>query len=108
MREWARRKRAIHEKDELVRETRRLSDVVVSLPRIDESEREEAASEIGGATSEIEAIDELAEVLDEGAADDRGAVVAELAETASLARRRRRRVRDVRRRLLREQGDLAA
>ena len=96
--------RATGERDELVRETRRLTDVVTSLPRVDERTADEAADEIGGATREIDEIARLAGSLDGAAPPEERATGSRLRALGAEARARRRRLRGIRRRLLSEQA----
>ena len=102
--------RATGAKDDLVREARRLGDVVTNLPRVDRSDVAEASREIDGATAEIGLIARLTASIEEGEPDERAAI-SQLTKASSAARERRRRLRAIRRRLLSEQsfhGELAA
>ncbi|HEX6116916.1 MAG TPA: hypothetical protein VFY99_07425 [Solirubrobacterales bacterium] len=95
--------RATGERDELVREARRLTDVVTSLPRVHERVADEAAEEIGAATREIDEIARLAGSLDGAAPPEERATRSRLRALGAEAKARRRRLRAIRRRLLEEQ-----
>lgn len=95
--------RATGERDELVREARRLGNVVTNLPYLSDDDADEAAEEIGAATREIDEITRLAGSLDGAARPEERATGSRLRALGGEARRRRRRLREIRRRLLAEQ-----
>jgi hypothetical protein len=92
--------RATAERDELVREARRLGNVVTNMPWLDDADYDEAAEEIGAARREFDEIGRLAGSLEGAAAPEERATKARLRELVSEARGRRRRLRSLRRRLL--------
>ena len=94
--------RATSERDELVREARRLGDVAASLPRLSDEEFDEVVDEIRDATHEIDAIARLAGSLDGAAAPEERATAKRLRALGGEAKARRRRLRAIRRRLLDE------
>jgi hypothetical protein len=96
--------RATGERDELVREARRLTNVVTNLPHVDERIADEAADEIGAAAREIDEIARLAGSLDGAAPPEERATGSRLRALGGEARARRRRLRAIRRRLLAEQS----
>jgi hypothetical protein len=96
--------RATADRDELVREARRLGSVVTNLPRVSAPDADEAADEIGAATREIDEIARLAGSLEGAAPPEERATRSRLWALSGEARRRRRRLRSIRRRLLDEQG----
>jgi hypothetical protein len=96
--------RATGERDELVREARRLTSVVTNLPHVDDQTADEAADEIGAATREIDEIARLAGSLDGAAPPEERATGSRLRTLGAEARARRRRLRAIRRRLLAEQS----
>jgi hypothetical protein len=92
--------RATSERDELVREARRLATVVKSLPQLPDDEFDEAAEELRAAKREIDQISRLAGSLDGAARPEEKATVARLRALGGDAKRRRRQLRKIRRRLL--------
>lgn len=102
--------RATAERDELVREARRLGNVVINLPYVCDEDADEAADEIGAAAREIDEIARLAGSLDGAARPEERATGSRLRALGAEARHRRRRLRSLRRRLLAEQdyGDQLA
>lgn len=94
--------RATSERDELVREARRLSNVVTSLPHLSDEEFDEAADELRAAKREIDQIGRLAGSLDGAARPEERATGSRLRALGGDAKRRRRRLRKIRRRLLDE------
>ncbi len=97
--------RATSERDELVREARRLYNLLDSLPHIPEADVDETIDEIAAAAREIDEIGRLAGSLDGAARPEERATVRRLRELAGDARRRRRALRGLRRRLLAERFD---
>ena len=94
--------RAGSERDELVREARRLGDVVTNMPWLDDAEFDEAADEMRAARLEVDEIGRLAGSLEGAGEPELRATTARLRQLASAARARRRRLRSMRRRLLAE------
>lgn len=92
--------RATSERDELVREARRLADVVTNIGPPAGELADAAATEIGAAAREAEQVGRLAESLDGAAELEERATIRRLRELAAECRRRRHHLRDIRRRLL--------
>ena len=92
--------RATSERDELVREARRLATVVKTLPQLPDDEFDEAAEELRAAKREIDQIGRLAGSLDGAARPEEKATASRLRALGGDAKRRRRRLRKIRRRLL--------
>ncbi len=95
--------RANSERDALVREARRLWNLVRNLPHLSDEEFDETADEIEAARDEIEEIGRLAGSLDGAAEPEERATLKRLRAVGAEARNRRRQLRAIRRRLLDEQ-----
>ena len=94
--------RAGSERDELVREARRLGDVATNMPWLGDEDYDEVADEMRAARREVDEIGRLAGSLEGAAAPEERATLRRLRELTSEARSRRRRLRSIRRRLLDE------
>ena len=92
--------RATAERDELVREARRLWNVVGNMPHLSDEIFDEAADEISAAKREIDEISRLAGSLDGAAAPEERATLKRLRAVGGEARSRRRRLRSLRREVL--------
>ena len=92
--------RASGERDELVREARRLWNVVRNMPHLSDEIFDEAADEISAAKDEINEIGRLAGSLDGAAAPEERATLKRLREVGGEAKARRRRLKAIRREVL--------
>ena len=92
--------RATGERDELVREARRLWNVVRNMPHLSDEIFDEAADEISAAKDEIDEIARLAGSLDGAAPPEERATLKRLRAVGGEVKARRRRLRAIRRDVL--------
>jgi hypothetical protein len=94
--------RATSERDQLVREARRLANLLKSLPNVPDEEWDEATDELRAARREIDQFSRRAGSLDGAAPPEERATGSRLRALKREAKRRRRSLKRIRRRLLDE------